>query len=148
VLQTGAGARPDTIASWLEARNFAKAGNGWAKFARAPALPGERQYASELDVRIVETRHRERFGHVVQAGFGLPVSCAGWFSALVGRPRWTAYLAYDGSELVGAGAIFANGKMGWLGIDVTLVDHRRCGAQTALITSCLRDGIAAGFGSF
>jgi hypothetical protein len=84
------------------------------------------------------------FGHVVQAGFGLPEATAPWFAALADRPGWNAYLAFDGTRPVAAAAMFINGDRAWLGIDATLVDARGRGGQSGLIARRLKDGLSSG----
>ena len=69
-------------------------------------------------------------------------------SALVGRPGWRCYLAYDGGLPVACAAMFVREGWAWLGVAATLADHRGHGAQKALIARRLADGIAAGVAGF
>jgi hypothetical protein len=85
----------------------------------------------------------DAFGQVVQAGFSLPVASAQWFAALFGRPEWHLYRAYDGETPIASGAAFVKHGAAWFGIDAMLADHRRRGAQTALINRRIEDGRAA-----
>ena len=83
-----------------------------------------------------------RLAKSVQAGFDLPVATAKWFAALYGRPGWRLYLAYDGQTPIASGAAFAQYGVAWFGMDATLTDFRRRGAQTALINRRIEDGRA------
>jgi hypothetical protein len=91
----------------------------------------------------VNRESADAFGQIVQSGFGLPVATAKWFAALFGRPGWRLYLADDGQSPVACGAAFAQHGVAWLGMDATLTDFRRRGAQTALINRRIEDGLAA-----
>jgi hypothetical protein len=82
------------------------------------------------------------FGQIVQVGFGLPIATGKWFAALFGRPGWRLYLAYDGETPIASGAAFAQHGVAWFGMDATLTDFRRRGAQTALISRRIEDGRA------
>jgi hypothetical protein len=84
----------------------------------------------------------------VQAGFGLPIATVKWFAALFGRPGWRLYLAYDGQTAIASGAAFAQHGVAWFGMDATLTDFRRRGAQTALINQRIEDGRANGLVGF
>ena len=85
----------------------------------------------------------DAFGQVVQAGFSLPVATAKWFAALFGRPGWRLYLAYEGETQIASGATFVEYGVAWFGIDATLTDYRRRGAQTTLINRRIEDGRVA-----
>jgi hypothetical protein len=84
------------------------------------------------------------FGKVVQAGFSAPPPFAFWAAALVGRPGWRSYVAYDGDTPVGAGGLYSNHGLGWLGLGSTVPSHRGRGAQNALLARRIADAIEAG----
>jgi hypothetical protein len=134
-------AKTDVVRGWLERRLMTASGTGWAKFRRGMASPSPGPM-SGVRVRPVNTDSADAFGRVVQAGFGLPLSTAKWFAALVGRPKWHLYLAYDGETPIASGAAFVQDGVAWLGIDATLTDYRRRGAQTALINRRIEEGCA------
>ncbi|MDR6549761.1 hypothetical protein [Paenibacillus qinlingensis] len=143
-LQIASTTHPDTIEKQVQAKGLKRTGNGLAKFYRnaTPAVSHPNQ--SSLEVKIVTPQCAADFGHVVQAGFGLPVSVIPWFSALVGRPKWKIYVAYDNSVPVACGAMYIDNNWAWFGIDATLVEYRGRGAQNALIKRRITDGISAG----
>ncbi|WP_143111575.1 GNAT family N-acetyltransferase [Paenibacillus sp. BC26] len=148
-LQIAQTARPaETIQRWIQARALKPSGNGIAKYYRY-ALPAEdHPMPTALEVKLVEPQLAADFGHVVQAGFGLPEAVIPWFSALVGRPKWQVYVAYDNQIPVASGAMFIDHNWAWFGIDATLPDYRGRGAQNALIKQRLTDGISAGVVGF
>ena len=78
------------------------------------------------------------FGSIVARGFGLPDLAADWFAALPERPGFRLFLAYDGDEPAGAGALFVRDGIGWLGVAATLPEHRRKGAQGAILAARIR----------
>lgn len=141
-------ALPEAIGQWMEARGLAKSGNGWAKHHRAANAVQAASRPPSFEVRPADEHDAQEFGHIAHAGFGLPQSMVPWFASLVGRPRWKIFLAYDGDDPIAAGALFLDGKWGWLGIDATLPGYRGRGAQTALIARRLEAGIAAGVTGF
>jgi GNAT superfamily N-acetyltransferase len=136
VISLAPGARPADLGERLERRGY-EPDYAWVKFARpvAPLAPAE----TELRIERIGPAHAEDFARVVSGGFGLPDTMAPWVAALVGRPGWSCHLAFDGEEPAAAGALFVDGDVGWLGLGATLPEHRRRGAQGAL----LGDRIAA-----
>ena len=146
-LQVAPAAHTRAVQDWLRRRAMTASGTGWAKFKREPS-PGAHVQASRVQVRLVNADSADVFGQVVQAGFGLPVATAKWFMALFGRPGWRLYLAHDGQTSIASGAALAKHGVAWFGMDATLTDFRRRGAQSALINRRIEDGRAnrlAGF---
>jgi GNAT superfamily N-acetyltransferase len=119
----------------LEARGFAP-DYGWMKFSRGVS---PRRATSELSVVPVEPSGAGDFAAVVVGGYGLP----GWtdpFAAnVVGRPGWSCYVAYDGGQPAGAGALYVDGGVGWLGLGATLPEYRGRGAQSAILAARIED---------
>jgi GNAT superfamily N-acetyltransferase len=67
-----------------------------------------------------------------------------WLSAMVGRPGWDHYAAWDGEQLVATGAVFVAERTAWFGFAATLEGHRSQGAQSALITRRFAAALARG----
>ena len=136
---------PDPASDGLEARLRARGYEPdypWVKFAReVTALPEAR---TALRVETAGPDQAVDFGRVVAGGFGLPPAMAAWCAALVGRPGWTCLVAYDGTEAAGAGALFVDGATGWLGLGATQPEHRRKGAQGAILAARVAAAAAAG----
>jgi hypothetical protein len=144
-LQIGPVARNPAAADWLGAHAMAPVGLGWAKFHRPAGGTQDPDRGAAIQVRLVEdARDARSFGEIVCAGFGIPSAAEPWFAALFGRPGWRLYLGIHGERPVAAGASFAKHGVAWLGIDTTLADHRRRGAQTALIARRVQDGRSIG----
>jgi hypothetical protein len=132
------------LAGLAAARGLTPHPRPWVKFLRGPepAAPGG------LPVRPAEPRDATAFGEVLCASFGMPDGVAPWAGALVGRPRWRCFLAFDGAEPVGVGALFLGDGLGWLGFGGTLPSHRGRGGQTAMFAARIAAGLAAGCRGF
>lgn len=115
----------------------------WTKFARPADRPAPEITTS---LRIAEAAPDEAaaFGETVAAGFGMPPPLAPWLAAVVGRPGWRAYIAWDGDRPVGGAALFLGEDYGWLGIGAVLPEARRRGGQGALMARRLADTARAG----
>lgn len=131
--------------AWLAGHGMTPAGNGWAKFYLPPA-PFSRPAAAEggIEVRPTSATDANAYGEIVRSVFGFPASAGAWFAALVGRPGWSTYIAYDGETAVGSGAMFARDGAAWLGIGTTLSAFRRRGVQTALLARRIADARSEG----
>ncbi|TCL74480.1 GNAT family N-acetyltransferase [Rhizobium sp. BK251] len=136
------------IQTWLRKNALRPRGNGWAKFHRDARPLAPSAYESRLRVRIAAKEDAELFSRLVREGFNMPPQTAEWFAALVRRPRWNAYLAFDGDVPIASAAMFIHGRTAWLGFGSTLAEHRKKGAQTALVRARVTDGIAMGLQSF
>jgi hypothetical protein len=140
-VQIAESAGPSELTRWLDERNLV-AGGAWAKACRgngpvsAPEGPARVERASQLDV--------DTFGDVATRGYEMPEVFGPLFGGLVGKPDWHAYLAYDGPEAIATGAMYVMGDVAWLGMGSTVPDHRRRGAQGALLARRLQDGIELG----
>src|SRR5580765_2810881 len=119
----------------LEERGFER-DYSWMKFSRGT---GPRQAQSDLTVERVAEDRAGDFAGVVVGGFGMPDWCLPLAVNLVGRPGWSCYVAYDGSEPAGAGALYVHEGVGWLGLGATLPQLRGRGAQSALLAARIED---------
>ncbi|HEY7691450.1 MAG TPA: GNAT family N-acetyltransferase [Gaiellaceae bacterium] len=119
----------------LEERGFAR-DYGWMKFSRGV---GPREARSELAVVPVDAARAGDFGTVVAGGYLLPDWSESFAANVVGRPGWSCYVAYDGDRPAGAGALFVDGTVGWLGFGATLPEYRGRGAQSALLAARIED---------
>jgi GNAT superfamily N-acetyltransferase len=128
-------AEPPALVSWLGARGLVP-GYGWAKFRRGVDEPPES--ASELRVELVDGREARTFAEVFGRGYGTPELMGKWLAQLPERESWRCFVAYDASTPAATGAVFVSGSVGWLGIAATLPEHRRRGAQGALLAARIR----------
>lgn len=58
--------------------------------------------STTLDIAEATSEDRREVASAVVAGFGMPDRLAPWLGAIVGREGWRAYVARDGSSVVGA----------------------------------------------
>lgn len=147
-LQIASIACTEPLLSWMRHNDLKADGTGLAIFRRGPSQVADQRLQTTFQIYRVEPRDVARFGAVVQAGFDAPPAFASWFSGLVGRPKWWTYLAYDGKDPVASGAMFIDHSWAWMGIDATLPAYRRRGAQAALLSRRISDGLAAGVEGF
>jgi GNAT superfamily N-acetyltransferase len=119
----------------LEARGFVR-DYGWMKFSRGV---GPREARSDLAVVPVEHDRAADFGVVVAGGYDLPEWAQQFAANVVGRPGWSCFVAYDDDRPAGAGALFVDGTVGWLGFGSTLPHYRGRGAQSAILAARIED---------
>jgi len=141
-LQPSPHVTPSAALTWPAERGFALAPRLWAKFARAPGAAPE--VATELRIAEIGPDRAQDFAAAVTAGFGAPPPFGAWQLALVGRPGWRCYVAYDGARPVGAGALRLSPQGAWLGIGATVPEARGRGAQRALLAHRIADASTAG----
>ncbi len=109
---------------------------GWMKFSRGV---GPREARSGLHVARVDADRAADFARVVAAGYELPEWAAPVAANVVGRPGWSCYVAYEGDEPAGAGALFVHEGVGWLGFASTIDRFRGRGAQSAILAARIED---------
>jgi hypothetical protein len=122
---------------------------GLVRFRRdwlALARPAADVHDSAAPFRIARaTRADGRgFAEIVSTGLDLPASLAPLFAALVDRPRWHVYLAFEAARPVAASALFVHERAGFLAMAATLPSHRGAGAHDALIARRARVAGALG----
>lgn len=134
------GARPPEVVDWLQARGL-EPGWGWMSFRRGVEDPP----ATSTTLRLVEVGPREAdaFARVVATGYGLPDASVPWIAETPER-GWACWLALDGDEPAAAAAVYIAEGAGYLGFAATLDEHRRKGAQSALLTARIRQARARG----
>ena len=133
---------PNVIQSWLQNLGF-KPYNTWVKLSRDSSR-FEKISQCEFQIRQIGKGDAKNFAETVIGGFGYPTTFAPWLELLVARAGWHTYLAYSGDRPVASGALFINGRTGYLGLGSTRDGFRRRGAQEALIQRRVQDGIALG----
>ena len=135
---------PPDLAGRLEARGF-EPGYAWMKFRRGVEPLPEPQ--TSLRVEELGGERGAAFGSVVARGYGMPDFFADWFAAAAGVPQLRLLLALEGDEPAGAGALFVGDGLGWLGLAATLPEHRRKGAQGAILAARIRAAGEVGLGA-
>jgi hypothetical protein len=147
-IHLGPASAPAALPGWLAARGLVPARRPrWAKVVRGPEPPPAIETA--LRIRPLEAADGPAFAEVLAAAFEMPPSFGPWNQALIGRPGWRTYGAFDdeaGGRLVTVAAMYlgGNGKTAWLGFGGTRPDARRRGGQGALMVRRIADAIAAG----
>jgi hypothetical protein len=132
---------PPELPGWLAARGLTST-IAWAKLWRDhDGLP---EAATDLRIEEVGTERADEFAATMLAGFEMPEILLPFCAAVVGRPGWRSYLAYDGDVPVACAGLKLRDGVGWLGSAATLPSHRGRGAQGAMIARRLRDGREAG----
>src|SRR4051812_7881770 len=122
----------------LEQRGFTR-DYGWMKFSRGVS---PREAHSDLDVRLAD--RPGDFADIVVEAFGLPERLTPLAANVVGRPGWSCFVAYDGDEPAGAGALFVHEAIGWLGYAATREEFRGRGAQSAILAARIEAARKAG----
>lgn len=128
-------ARPSAIESWLESAGL-RPGARWAKVWRDTIDPPAER--TSLRIEAIGPEHREGWNRVTLTAFELPDALAPFGEATLGRSDWHHFLAFDGDQAVGAGALYVMGDIGWLGFGATLESHRGQGSQSAIFARRIR----------
>lgn len=132
----------EPLQSLLAARGLAPRPRVWAKFVYPSGPPPV--FSTGLVIHEIGPADSLAFGAVVAEAFGLPPETALWIAALVGRPRWRSFAAFDGPTLVGGGAVFIDGRTSWVGLGGTKSAARGRGAQSALLAARIRAALDSG----
>jgi GNAT superfamily N-acetyltransferase len=128
-------AQPAEVSSWLGEQGFVR-GYAWAKFHRGLEHPAERD--SELRVAEAGAAVAGDFADVFVRAYGAPELFRDWLARVPCRPGWRCFVAFDGETPAATGALYAQDGVGWLGIAATLPEHRRRGAQSAILAARIR----------
>lgn len=132
-------AEPSELEAWLEQRGLTS-GYGWTKFTRAAGSAPD----ADSDLRVEQVDEGGAFAEAFVRGYGTPDFFRDWVARLPGRPGWQCFVAFDGSDPAGVGALYVTGTVGWLGIGATVPEHRRKGAQSAILAARIDAAAAAG----
>jgi len=129
------GAHAEDLVRRLGGRRYVE-DYGWVKFRRGVEAPPSA--STDLRVELIGPERAEAFGAIVAAAFPMPDGSAPWLAGIVGRPGWSCFLALDGDEPAGAGALYVDGDQGWVTLGATLPAHRGRGAQSAILAARIR----------
>lgn len=132
-------AHPAELEAWATNRGLV-AGYAWAKFSRGVDTSPE----VETELRVEEVSDGADFAAVFTRAYGTPALFEPWLARVPGRPGWHCFLAYAGDEPAATGAIYVEDGVGWLGAAGTLPEHRRKGAQNAILAARIRAAAEAG----
>jgi GNAT superfamily N-acetyltransferase len=118
----------------------------WVKFWRPPEPAPH--VNTELTIVAVDHNSAGVFADTVLAGFGMPPMLKSWLETLPGRDGWHCFLALSGDEPAGGGAMRIANGIAWLGIGAVRPEHRRKGAQSALLAARIAAGLELGVDGF
>jgi len=141
-VQLSPGAQPAALPGWLAARGLVPHRRAWAKLWRGDSPPPT--MSATFRIAEVGPDRAADFALAACEGLGLPPALRPWRAALVGRPGWRTYVAYDAGVPAASGALYCRERVAWLGVGATIPAHRRHGIQGALISRRIADAIAAG----
>ena len=135
-------ARPRAaIEAALVARGYRSA-RAFVKLRRGADQPPEPD--TSLRIEQIDQPQAEDYGAIVATVFGIGSPLDRWFATLPTRAGWACFGAFDGDRLVGTGASYVVGILGWLGAAGTLPEARGRGAQSALLAARIRAAGRAG----
>ncbi len=134
-------AAPAELPAWLEARGLER-GWGWMSFSRPLGDPPAVETALRL-ARAESPAEAAAFARIQRIAYGLPEEVEPVIALAPGR-GWECWLALDGDEPAGAGALFMRDGICYLGFGATLPEHRGKGAQGALLAHRIRRAEALG----
>ena len=133
--------QPTELTTWLRGRGF-EGGYAWMKFERGREPPPEPRTA--LAVRRAGPEDAGAFAQALIAGYDMPGWMEDWVAELVGRPGWSCYVAFSGSEPAAAGCVYIRPPVAWLGLAGTVPELRRRGGQGAIMAARINEAIDAG----
>jgi len=140
-VQPAPAAAPSSLPGLLVERRFCHY-NNWVKLYRGVEEPPEVQ--TDLRIEVIDDRHAGEFASIVTGAFEWPERIRPWLAALVGRPGWRHYLAFDGGKPAATGAMFTGDGWCWKDFAATLPDCRSRGAQQALLARSIDDAASMG----
>ena len=136
--------RPGTACAehWLEARGYER-GPRMRRFVHR-GVRGGAIVPSPLAIRELGPLETEGMSHIFGDALGLPGLATILMLGLPSREGWHCYGATLEGREVACGSMLLFGKVALLGLDATVPDGRRHGAQTALLTRRLVDAAKEG----
>lgn len=115
----------------------------WAKFA-CPVdefVPGE----TDLDVRELTAHDTAAWARIIREAFGMTdPDLTPMLRGVFDDPEARVFGAWDGDELVGAGAVHVVGEVASINTGGTLPSHRNRGVQAAILTARHAAAVEAG----
>ncbi|HEV8388441.1 MAG TPA: GNAT family N-acetyltransferase [Dongiaceae bacterium] len=144
--QVAPGPRQAEVEHQLQAAGLQLHARRWVKFWRPPEPAPH--VTTELEVVPVDQKAAGAFADTVLAGFGMPPLLKPWLQALPGREGWHCFLALADGEPTAGAAMYVADRIGWLGMGATRPEHRRKGAQSALLAARIAAGLTLGVDGF
>ena len=104
----------------------------------------ELHWPTSLSVVRYEGRPNREAAAIQAEVFGVSPALRSVLEVAPRQPGLRQWLAYDGSNPVGACLSSVHGQSSWFGWSATLPQHRGRGVQRALLARCVEDAAAAG----
>jgi GNAT superfamily N-acetyltransferase len=140
-IQTHPLARPLNITEMLQSKGLLHY-NNWIKlYRRAEPLPAAK---TDLQIEEIGPERGPAFAEIVTSCFGWPGIMRPWIAAVIGRPDWRWYMAFDNENPVATAASYIDGEYAWIDFAATMPEYRGKGAQSALAERRVRDIIDLG----
>lgn len=117
--------------------------SAWAKFACAvdDFVPGR----TDLDVQELTAQDTGAWARIIREAFGMTdPDLTPMLRGVFDDPEARVFGAWDGGELVGAGAVYFVGEVASINTGGTLPSHRNRGVQSALLTARHSAAVRAG----
>jgi GNAT superfamily N-acetyltransferase len=112
--------------------------NHWMKLSRPVHRPFE-EPASTVRIERIGIERAAEFASILVPAYNYPGPVRSWITAMVGRSNWYHYIAFEDNVPVATAALFVTNGIGWLGFAATDPEHRKHGAQSALIARRIND---------
>lgn len=140
-IQLSPEAEPGSLRDWIAESDLQRR-DSWTKVYR----DAEPLDLIPTDLRVEQIGHAQAdvFGETACAGFGMPPELKSMMSGCVGKHGWLHYVAWDHVTPAAVAALYVNDGVGWLGVATTLPQFQRRGAQGALMSRRILDGIDLG----
>lgn len=133
------------VRDWLAERGVVRYPRSWDKLVRGRAAP--RPARSNLRVRIADAQDRPVVAALVAQGFDLPAAGGALYARTIGRPGWEVFVAtdpHDERHPVAVGGLYHHNAEAYLAFAATDPQHRRRGAQAALMEARIRCALDLG----
>ena len=134
-------ATPPAAAAWMTARGFVERGAIAKLFLHARAKVSTTTGPSVIEI---DASRAAEYGVLVARADDDPPEFASAHAATVGVAGWRHYLAVEDDRAIAGGCMFQRDGIAWCGFAGTLPEHRRKGAQTALLGRRANDAVRAG----
>ncbi len=128
---------------FLAASTLTRYPRSWIKLARPGRIAPGAHGPHPFTIAPATPADGVPLGRIFAEAFDAP-GAGPLFARAVGRPRWHAWVAREGDEVIGGGLLFASDSVACLVAGATAPEHRRRGVQTALITERIRRSVELG----
>lgn len=129
-------AQPDNLASLLKEYKL-KPIFDWVKMYRS--TDSEPEIKTGLCIKQIDKLDSDDFAIIASTSFNTSDFIKPWFATTVGMPNWFNYIAYEENKPIATGAMYVKNEVAWIGFGGTLPEHRKKGAQGALLAYRIKE---------